>query len=97
MNLSAFARARWSVIIASICGVSAMLLYPGGTPLDHTTAGYSLSQNFLSDLGMTVSYNGLPNSFGALLFIVSLMLLVTGLGSVSATRGRCVGCDRRRT
>ncbi|MEP6780538.1 MAG: hypothetical protein ABJC26_11660 [Gemmatimonadaceae bacterium] len=80
MKLSAFARARWSVVLAFICGALAIRQYPGGTALNRTTSGYSLSQNFLSDLGMTVAYNGLGNSLGALFFIVSLLVLVIGLG-----------------
>lgn len=55
-----------------------MLIYPGGTPLDATTTGYSLSRNFLSDLGRTVAYNGRPNQLGAFLFTLSLGVLVVG-------------------
>ena len=80
MNRSPFQRARWSVFVAFICGAVAMLLYPGGTPLSRTTSGYSLTQNFLSDLGMTVAYDGRPNTIGAVLFVVSLLVLIVGLG-----------------
>ena len=48
--------------------------------LDPASPGYSLSRNFLSDLGMTVAYDGLPNRLGAGLFVVSLLVLVVGLG-----------------
>ena len=55
-------------------------LYPGGTYRDHSVQGYSPFQNFLSDLGMTVAYNGGANRLGAACFIASLVLLVVGLG-----------------
>lgn len=63
---------------------TAMLSYPGGTPLDRSTNGYSLQQNFLSDLGMTVAYDGRPNGAGALLFAASLGIIVLGLGGALA-------------
>jgi hypothetical membrane protein len=49
-------RAQWTVTAAAAIAVGAALRYPGGTALDATTPGYSLSRNFLSDLGMTVAY-----------------------------------------
>jgi len=55
-----------------------MLAYPGGTPLDLEARRYSLTQNFLSDLGMTVAYGGGRNRVGAVLFVVSLLTLVAG-------------------
>jgi|SRR5262245_7137241 len=74
-------RVRWTVGLALALGAGAMLRYPGGTTLDATTQGYSMSGNFLSDLGMTVAYNGQANLLGASLFVVSLLLLILGLGS----------------
>jgi hypothetical protein len=58
-----------------------MLRYPGGTTLNRSSEGYSLSLNFLSDLGMTVAYSGVSNALGALLFVMSLCALIVGLGS----------------
>ena len=84
-------RVRWTVGPAVLVGVAAMIRYPGGTSLDATTAGYSLSQNFLSDLGMTVAYDGQSNRLGAGLFVVSLLLLVVGLGSGIMTLVRLYG------
>lgn len=75
-----FARARLSMVVAVVLGGIAMLLYPGGTVMDRTTEGYSFSENFLSDLGMTVAYDGQPNRAGAVLFVVSLLVLLLGLG-----------------
>jgi hypothetical membrane protein len=75
-----FRRARWIVCIACGLALGAMIRYPGGTPLDPTTQRYSLSRNFLSDLGMTVAYNHQSNRLGASMFVLSLLLLVVGLG-----------------
>jgi methylmalonyl-CoA mutase cobalamin-binding subunit len=52
-----------------------MFVYPGGTVLDPHRAGYSFSQNFLSDLGMTVTHSGQSNAFGAGLFMASFGLM----------------------
>ena len=66
--------------IAAIATCVAMLLYPGGTALDHSTVGYRITGNFLSDLGMTVAYDGQPNHTGAALFVASIVLLIAGMG-----------------
>lgn len=50
--------------------------------MDASTAGYSLTRNFFSDLGMTIAYNGQANRIGAILFVVALMLLIVGMGSM---------------
>src|SRR5262245_36275581 len=57
----------------------AMLLYPGGTHFDSTTRGYSLSRNFLSDLGSTTTTSGRSNLVGAMLFSTSLVVLTLAL------------------
>jgi hypothetical membrane protein len=77
---NAFSRAPWAVALSAALSVAAMLRYPGGTVLDPTTRGYSLTHNFLSDLGTTVAFDGRPNALGALLFVASLLLLVAALG-----------------
>jgi hypothetical membrane protein len=59
----------------------AMVQYPGGTSINAGTIGYTFDQNFLSDLGMTVAYNGRPNHPGSTLFLASLCAMVIGLGS----------------
>ena len=53
----------------------AIVLYPGGTRRDSRTTGYSFSQNFLSDLGMTVTHGGQANDVGAGMFTASFGLL----------------------
>lgn len=87
-------RLRWTIGLALALALGAMLRYPGGTPLDTTTEGYSLSRNFLSDLGMTVAYNREPNGLGASLFVASLLLLIIGLGSAVAAIIRLHWADR---
>lgn len=86
-------RAQWTVTAAAAIAVGAALRYPGGTALDTTTPGYSLSRNFLSDLGMTVAYNHEPNRLGAAFFVVSLLILVVGLGSVVGVIARFLALD----
>jgi len=78
--MTLFARGRQATVVATALALLAMLSYPGGTMLDHSTRGYQLFQNFLSDLGMTVAYDGRANGIGALLFVASLTILVFGLG-----------------
>lgn len=78
-------RTAWIIGVAGGLGLAAMDRYPGGTPLDATSTRYSVSQNFLSDLGMTAAYNGQPNRIGASLFVVSLLLLVIGMGGQLAS------------
>src|SRR4051812_29314274 len=80
MRQSAFTRAQWSVGLAVLLAFASMVRYPGGTALDPSSNGYSLQQNFLSDLGMTVAYDARPNRLGSLLFVLSLGILVLGLG-----------------
>jgi hypothetical protein len=84
MRRSIVQRVGWTVGLAFVLALGAMLRYPGGTALDATTQGYSMSDNFLSDLGMTVAYDRQPNALGASLFVASLLLLVVGLGSALA-------------
>ena len=71
---------RMVVVIAVALALGAAMRYPGGTPLSPSSSGYSPTQNFLSDLGMTVAYNGQPNALGAALFAFSLLLLVAVFG-----------------
>jgi len=55
--------------------VLAMTQYPGGTLMEENTVGYSLGENFLSDLGRTVSWSGEPNTTAALLFNTAVVVL----------------------
>ena len=51
MRHGIFQRVRWAVGLGLALAVGAMLRYPGGTALDTGSQGYSMSRNFLSDLG----------------------------------------------
>jgi len=65
-----------------------MLVYPGGTYRDHSTSGYQFFHNFFSDLGASVTFSGQPNPIGAALFVVSLVVLVVGMGGILAGLAR---------
>lgn len=80
MHPSIFKRGQALTALAIAFAAASIALYPGGTYRDHSVAGYSPFQNFLSDLGMTVAYNGGANRAGAACFVASLVLLVVGLG-----------------
>jgi hypothetical membrane protein len=74
-------RARVAGVASIVLSGLAILLYPGGTPLDPATTGYLFFHNFLSDLGSIVAYGGRPNYAGAVLFIVSLAIMTLALGT----------------
>ena len=57
-----------------ILNIASMLLYPGSTYRDHLTLGYSFSENFLSDLGRTLTFSGEINFLSSQLFNMSLVL-----------------------
>jgi hypothetical protein len=59
--------------------VAAMLAYPGGTATDPTTSGYSFFANVLSELGMTRTYAGQPNTVSRALITMALSLTGAGL------------------
>ena len=75
------AQARGGALVATVATFGAISRYPGGTSIDHATVGYDFSQNFLSDLGMSVAFNNERNFLGAALFVFALLLLVVSLGS----------------
>jgi len=61
-------------IIFVVLTAVGMLIYPGGTEADHSTAGYSFFQNFFSDLGRTEAWSGESNPISMGLFIAALSL-----------------------
>ncbi|HYM27211.1 MAG TPA: hypothetical protein VET66_03630, partial [Steroidobacteraceae bacterium] len=73
----------------------AMLLYPGGTIVDHTTQGYRFFENYLSDLGVSRSRSGAPNLPAMVCFMVALGSVGLALGAffVAFTRW-CAGVPR---
>ena len=52
----------------------AMFLYPGSTYLNNLSSGYSFTQNFLSDLGRTLTFSGEVNFLSSQFFNMSLIL-----------------------
>jgi hypothetical protein len=62
-----------------ILTVVAMWFYPGGTISDPTTRSYSFFTNFFSELGLTRTHNGGPNTISFILFFVALTLAGAGL------------------
>ena len=66
------------LLIAFGCGLFvvltllAMFTYAGGSVDDPSTAGYSFTHNFLSNLGMLTAESGQPNWISAILFFVAL-------------------------
>ena len=63
--------ALWLFILLNII---AILFYPGSTYLDHLTTRYSFTQNFLSDLGRTMTFSKNINFISSQLFNTSLIV-----------------------
>jgi 4-amino-4-deoxy-L-arabinose transferase-like glycosyltransferase len=70
---------RWAATGAVLLIVIAISLYPGGTRRDSRATGFSFSQNFLSDLGMTVTHGGESNRIGAGVFAASFGFLALSI------------------
>ena len=65
---------RFVTIFFTISVFISMLFYPGGNIHDPSQIGYSISHNFLSDLGGYKSHSGLPNLISFLIFNFSMTL-----------------------
>jgi len=57
----------------------AMYFYPGSTHSDKTTLTYSLTHNFLSDLGLTIVYSDAQNFISSTLFAFATTAVCVGL------------------
>jgi len=53
----------------------AMLFYRGGTQIDPNTSGYMFFNNFVSDLGLTISHSGELNTISFFLFFISVSFI----------------------
>ena len=73
-NLWLITLPRMVLGIFIIFNIIAMFFYPGSTFLNNSSQGYSFTQNFLSDLGRTMSFSGEVNLFSAQFFNMSLIL-----------------------
>ena len=65
---------RFVTIFFTISVFVSMFFYPGGNIHDPSQLGYSISHNFLSDLGGYKSHSGLPNFISFLIFNFSMTL-----------------------
>ena len=65
---------RFVTIFFTISVFVSMFFYPGGNIHDPSQIGYSISHNFLSDLGGYKSHSGLPNLISFLIFNFSMTL-----------------------
>ena len=65
---------RFVTIFFTISVFISMLFYPGGNIHDPSQIGYSISHNFLSDLGGYKSHSGLSNLISFLIFNFSMIL-----------------------
>ena len=65
---------RFVTIFFTISVFVSMFFYPGGNIHDPSQIGYSISHNFLSDLGGYKSQSGLPNLISFLIFNFSMIL-----------------------
>jgi hypothetical membrane protein len=65
---------RFVTIFFIVSVFVSMFFYPGGNIHDSSQIGYSISHNFLSDLGGYKSHSGLPNLISFLIFNFSMTL-----------------------
>ena len=68
---------QYALYIFFILNIIAMIVYPGSTYLDHSSKAYSFINNFLSDLGRTLSFSGASNFLSCQLFNMALILTGT--------------------
>ena len=68
-------------VLFVVLTVLAMLFYPGGTVADPTAFTYSPFANVLSELGMTETHAGQPNTVSRVLFTTALTLTGAGLAT----------------
>jgi hypothetical membrane protein len=73
-----FALVLYACAAFLVLTAAAMFVYPGGQGNNLAARGYSLSENFFSDLGRVEALNGRPNLAANLLFVAALTL--AGLG-----------------
>ena len=74
INLWLIGFPRKALWVFSSINILAMYLYSGGTYWDHSSADYSFTNNFLSDLGRTTSFSGKNNFLSSQLFNFSLII-----------------------
>ena len=70
---------RFVALFFIVAGSAAVYFYPGGNIHDPTQLGYSITHNFLSDLGGYQSHSGAVNFLSAFFFNLSMFMFV-GVG-----------------
>ena len=75
-----FSVIMFGCVLFVVLTFAAMPFYPGGTFADPTASGYSFFTNFFSELGLTRTRTGQPNTVSAILFFTAMVLGGTGLG-----------------
>ena len=70
---------RFVVVFFVVSVIAAIYFYPGGNIHDPAQRGYSITHNFLSDLGGDQSHSGAANSLSAFFFNTS-MIMFLGVG-----------------
>ncbi len=63
----------------------AMLVFPGGTAFDARAEHYQFFDNFLSDLGSTVTSAGHPNYLSSALFAIALGMVGVAMAGFAST------------
>jgi hypothetical protein len=75
----AFRFTRWACAQFVVLTALAMVVFPGGSRADPTSRRYSFFHNFFSELGLTVTRSGAPNTVCLILFVTALTLAGLGL------------------
>ena len=70
---------RFVALFFIVAVTAAVYFYPGGNIHDPTQLGYSITHNFLSDLGGYQSHSGAVNFLSAFFFNLSMFMFV-GVG-----------------
>ena len=70
---------RFVVVFFVVSVITAIYFYPGGNIHDSAQRGYSITHNFLSDLGGYQSHSGVANSLSAFFFNTSMVMFL-GVG-----------------
>lgn len=82
MNLQGWTRKAvifyiFGVVQVIILSIFAMLFYTGGTRINPFTSGYTFWMNYISDLGRSIAYSGVPNTVSQIFFIIMELIWVS--------------------
>ncbi len=88
---------RYAAIQFLVLVAAAMAVYGGGNPWDPGASRYELTNNFLSDLGMTRAWSGRASYASSALFFVALATVGVGLILFASTWRRFAHTRGRAT